>query len=116
SRDGADVEVVLDETDGRDVSYDDPAYQPWSDVGIALATDPAVVEVGEPVDLSATVTNLGPSPAWGVEVSFELPSGATLLAAPTGCAEVGSEVRCVLEEPLAAGGEASVVVTVAFDP
>src|SRR5690606_10372079 len=33
SRDGADVEVVADETDGRDVSYDDPAYQPWSDVG-----------------------------------------------------------------------------------
>src|SRR5690606_23900103 len=101
--------AVVDETVGRDVSYDDPAYQPWSDVGIVLTPAPALVEVGEPVDLTAAVTNLGPSPAWGVEANVELPSGATLVDAPAGCVEVGPEVRCVLDEPLAAGAEVAVV-------
>ncbi|HLT82769.1 MAG TPA: hypothetical protein VKZ83_00940 [Phototrophicaceae bacterium] len=94
--------------------YADPAYQPWSDVGLTLGAPAAGAVAGAPAVLTATVTNHGPSAAWGLEVTLEVPAGQRVAEAPPGCVVVGRTVTCTAPGPLAPGTDLTLEVTAVF--
>lgn len=95
--------------------YGDPTYQPWSDVGITLRppADPVVADV--PAEMTAVVTNAGPSPAWGLTVRFTLPAGQRVVDVPAGCAVSDASATCTEPGPLAPGADLELTVTVVLD-
>ncbi|MEE6288301.1 hypothetical protein V2J52_11610 [Georgenia sp. MJ173] len=112
---GGDPEVrVAEWNDLQPGYYADPAYHPAAgDVAITV-DDPGVVVTDAPTELTATVVNAGPGPAWGVTVTFELPPGNAVVDLPAGCTDDGDVVTCVLPDAVPPGGEVDVTVTVAL--
>ncbi len=55
--------------------------EPLADLSLAKTSSPATVEQGEEATFTLTVTNAGPSPATGIEVTDELPEGVTFVSA-----------------------------------
>src|SRR5690606_3775499 len=98
--------TLLRELPGVAPDAGDPVYQPWADVGVELSvTSP--VDAGQPATVTATVTNLGPSPAWEVAVGVELPAvaagEATLEGWPAQCTPDAGGLTCVVPGTLPAG-------------
>ena len=93
---GGPFQVLRDDVrEGVVHGFGDLVYQPWADVGVTVTTAPPEVQAGEPVDVTVTVANHGPSPAWEVAVDVDLPATADLVGAlPPGCADGGSQVTC----------------------
>jgi uncharacterized repeat protein (TIGR01451 family) len=86
------------------------------DLALAVAADPTVAVRGEPVVYQIVVRNRGTATAQGVELSQQLPVGATLVSAP-GCNHSGGEANggvltCLLGD-LAAKQSREYTVTVA---
>lgn len=78
-----------------------PALQPWADLAIKLAGDPATVPQGKIATFKVSVVNNGPSPATAVRVLIEVPEGMTALTAtPGGCEVSARTVQCNLNERL----------------
>ncbi|MBD8063490.1 hypothetical protein [Oceanitalea stevensii] len=113
---GGTPEVRVDEW-GEDApgGYGDPAYQPWSDVGVTLRPAAGPVVAGTPAELTAVVTSGGPSPAWGLTVTFTLPPGQRVVDAPAGCSVSGASATCTQAGPLAPGADLELTFTVVFD-
>lgn len=88
----------------------EPAYQPWSDLVLAL-TASAVADDGT-ATVTAVATNAGPGLVTSATVTLALPDGVTSPGAP-GCSVTGQEVTCELTGPVAAGAAAQVDVPVA---
>ncbi|MEE6282127.1 hypothetical protein [Georgenia sp. MJ170] len=101
---------------GLDHRFADLAYQPWADLGVTVSVPPAPVVVGAPARVAATVTNHGPSPAWGVLVDIDLPPGAGLAGpVPVGCERSGTQLTCTVAGALAAGAAETFTVDVVVD-
>ncbi|WP_146237532.1 DUF11 domain-containing protein [Georgenia satyanarayanai] len=95
--------------------YGDPAYQPWSDVGITLRPPAGTVVAGAPADMTVVVTSAGPSPAWGLTVTLTLPPGQRVLDAPAGCSVSGTSATCTEPGPLGPGEDLELTFTVVLD-
>lgn len=95
--------------------YADPTYQPWSDVGITLRPPTDTAVAGQPTDLTAVVTNAGPSSAWGLTVTITLPAGQRVVGAPDGCSLSGATATCTVPGPLAPGDDLGLTVTILLD-
>ncbi|WP_188942069.1 isopeptide-forming domain-containing fimbrial protein [Nakamurella endophytica] len=81
---------------------------PQADLSITKTHDPAAVVIGNPLDFTLTVTNLGPSTATGVVVTDTLPVG--LFDAPAGSAAAPSVDApdgwtCTVDAPTPTGQE-----------
>ena len=77
-----------------------PAYQPYSDLVLSLASSP--VDVAGSATLTATLTNAGPGLVAGATLTFALPDGVSPSAA-TGCATTAGQVQCELVGPIDRG-------------
>ncbi len=104
-----------DATAGDDHASAPVTVRPGRDVAVAQAVAPDPPVAGEPVTLTLTVTNGGPSPAADVVLAEELPAALTAPRAEIdpahgACAFVGGALRCELA-PLAAGARVPVRVT-----
>jgi len=78
-----------------------PALQPWADLAIKLAGDPATVPQGNIAMFKVSVVNNGPSPAAAAKVLIEVPKGMTALkTTPDGCEMSALTVQCNLNELL----------------
>lgn len=89
---------------GQTHGFADLDYQPWADVGVTVTTSAPEVQAGDPVDVTVTVANHGPSPAWEVTVDVDLPATADLGGAlPPGCVDGGTQVTCTGAEAMLVG-------------
>lgn len=81
-----------------------PALQPWADLAVTLAGDPATVPQGNSATLKASVVNNGPSPAAAAKVVVEVPEGMTAVKTnAAGCEVSAKSVQCDLGGPLVKG-------------
>lgn len=111
-RDGSNVRPVVQ---GRGPETQ-PALQPWADLAIKLAGDPATVPQGNTATLKASVVNNGPSPAAAAKVLVEVPEGMTALkTTPDGCEVSARSVQCNLGERLDKGAAVDIKVEVRTD-
>jgi uncharacterized repeat protein (TIGR01451 family) len=62
------------------------ALESAADAGIALAASPNPAIVGGSLSLTATASNAGAEPLTGVSVTIPVPTGASFVSAPAGCA------------------------------
>jgi len=86
--------------------------QPVANVGLALSGPSAAVSLGQPVNYSLSVTNIGPDAASSVVASNLLPAGMIFVSATATqgqCTNAGGMVRCELGS-LAAGGTALIQI------
>jgi uncharacterized repeat protein (TIGR01451 family) len=72
----------------------EPAWQPYTDVGVTLTPAPAAILVGATTTLTAKVTNKGPARAANVRLSLTIPPGLETVSAPAPCATVPGVVNC----------------------
>jgi hypothetical protein len=86
---------------------------PTADVAVTVAVGPTRALVGNPLQATFTVSNLGPSTAESVNLSTGLPAGGTVAAdaPPAGCAADGS--GCALAS-LAPGASTTYVVDLSY--
>ena len=63
----------------------EPAWQPFADLDVTLAADPAVVLIGARSTLTATVRNLGPARTPQVVLELTIPSGLSVASLPAPC-------------------------------
>ena len=91
-------------------------------VVVGVIADLAIVKshtgtalIGEELDFTLAVTNLGPSTAEGVSVTDPLPTGLTYVSA-TGdgwaCSTAGQDVTCTRADPLPVGDAPAITLTV----
>jgi Tol biopolymer transport system component len=93
-----------------------PALQPWADLAVTLAGDPATVPQGNSAPLRASVANNGPSPAAAVKVLVEVPEGMTAVKTNAdGCEVSATSVQCNLDERLGKGEAREISVEVRSD-
>ena len=92
-----------------------PAPSAGADLGVTKTDSADPVPVGVPFTYSITVTNAGPNPATGVQVSDTLPGGVTFNSATpsqgTCAAPAAGVVNCDLGT-IASGAGATVVISV----
>lgn len=74
----------------------EPAWQPYTDVGVTITATPSSILQGQPTTLTATVFNLGPMRVVQATLTVTLPAGLSVTALPTGCTQVGDTVTCTL--------------------
>ncbi len=85
------------------------------DVSVVKANDPGgVVQVGDEITYTLSVSNDGTGTAIDVHVADQLPSGVTFADATAGCGEAAGLVTCALAD-IGAGAIVSVDVTVTVD-
>ena len=83
--------------------WNDVATAP--DVSIVKANDPqGVVQHGDSITYTLTVTNDGDATATGVHATDQLPAGVTFVDATAGCSEAAGLVTCALGD-IGAGAE-----------
>ncbi|MFD0043767.1 hypothetical protein ACFVGV_01130 [Pseudarthrobacter scleromae] len=93
-----------------------PALQPWADLAIKLAGDPATVAQGNTAMLKASVVNNGPSSAASAKVLIEVPEGMTALKATgDGCEVSARSVQCNIDIRLNKGIAMDIDVEVRSD-
>ncbi|WP_406632577.1 hypothetical protein [Pseudarthrobacter quantipunctorum] len=93
-----------------------PALQPWADLAIKLAGDPATVAQGNTATLKASVVNNGPSSAASAKVLIEVPEGMTALKATgDGCEVSARSVQCNIDGRLNKGIAMDIDVEVRSD-
>lgn len=93
-----------------------PALQPWADLAVTLAGDPATVPQGNSATLKASVVNNGPSPAAAVKVLVEVPEGMTAVKTNAdGCEVSAGSVQCNLDGRLGKGEAREISVEVRSD-
>ncbi len=83
-----------------------------ADMRVTMAASPSTATVGQPVTLTATVTNLGGATATGVTLNETLATGptiGTITASQGNCSRVNQAVTCALGT-LANGASATVAV------
>jgi uncharacterized repeat protein (TIGR01451 family) len=105
--------VEGDESD-HDPSNDEGSARtcttPAADLRLEKTAD-SVVDPGDPITWTLTVTNDGPDASPGATVSDTLPAGVTNVEAPTpGCTVQGNTVTCAVGA-LASGADAEIVIT-----
>jgi uncharacterized delta-60 repeat protein/uncharacterized repeat protein (TIGR01451 family) len=81
-----------------------------ADLSAALAADPAAAETGDPVTLTAVISNGASVPVGGVTLTASIPSGLTVEGTTPSCTG-SSALECPLGL-LAAGGSATVTIEV----
>jgi uncharacterized repeat protein (TIGR01451 family) len=81
---------------------------PTADLSLAMDVSDTAPDVGDPVDVTVRVGNIGPHSATDLRLSVTLPPGLSLTAATpsTGACEVTAAVQCALDD-LAAGASAT---------
>jgi uncharacterized repeat protein (TIGR01451 family) len=67
-------------------------------------TGPTSAVAGSTVSYTLTTTNLGPSTASGMVVSFPIPTGLGAIVPPAGCTLSGSTYQCAVPTPILVGG------------
>ena len=104
--DGAEGDPLLANNDASARSCTPPA----ADLDLAK-TATALVDPGEPIAWTLTVTNNGPNQSSGSTVTDTLPAGVTAIASPTpGCDVAGNTVTCDVG-PLNPGGSTQITIT-----
>jgi uncharacterized repeat protein (TIGR01451 family) len=92
----------------------DPTVVADADLAITKADSPDPVKVRAPLTYTLTVTNHGPSPATGVTVTDQLPTGVTFGSASASqgsCSQATGTVTCMLGN-LGVSTSATVTITV----
>jgi uncharacterized repeat protein (TIGR01451 family) len=85
------------------------------DVSVVKANDPGgVVQNGDSITYTLTVSNGGTDTAIDVHVTDQLPSGVTFADGTAGCSEAAGLVTCALGD-IGAGASVSVNITVTVD-
>ncbi|HET6792100.1 MAG TPA: DUF11 domain-containing protein [Actinomycetota bacterium] len=88
---------------------------PEPDVSVVKVNDPGgVVQSGDPIAYTLSVSNDGTGTAVDVHVADQLPAGVTFADATAGCGEAASLVTCDLGD-IGAGASVSVDITVTVD-
>ena len=88
-----------------------PAATPESDLAAAITTSPTSVAVGDDANLTAVVSNRGPSDATAVTLTTRIPAGFEIVSAPSGCTTLAGSVTCSVAS-LPVGGSMSFVIVV----
>ncbi|MGH2641523.1 MAG: DUF7507 domain-containing protein [Actinomycetota bacterium] len=95
------------------ICWNDAPAEP--DVSVVKANDPGgVVQNGDSITYTLTVSNDGTDTAVGVHITDQLPAGVTFVDATAGCDEAAGVVTCALGE-IGAGASVSVDITVSVD-
>ncbi len=95
------------------ICWNDVPTEP--DVSVAKANDPGgVVQNGDSITYTLTVSNDGTDTAIGVHVTDQLPAGVTFSDATAGCDEAAGLVTCALGD-IGPGASVSVDITVTVD-
>ncbi|MGE4191225.1 MAG: beta-propeller fold lactonase family protein [Thermoanaerobaculia bacterium] len=84
---------------GNNSATDVDNLVPISDLALQKVVDTAVVEIGDPIEFTLTVTNIGPAMATGVSVVDLLPAGTNVtgvVAPGWSCVSVPGSVTCDL--------------------
>lgn len=106
--------ATADASNGAPVTASDTITIQCPDLTITKVADDDVVDAGDDIGFTITVTNAGPGTAYGVEISDSLPSGAgvswSLDAGTEGCLLIAGVLGCDVGD-LAAGESFSVHVT-----
>ncbi|NWG87705.1 MAG: S8 family serine peptidase [Hydrogenophilaceae bacterium] len=87
-------------------------YVPSSDLAVSLIAAPNPIQLGGNLVYAATVQNLGPDTAAGVNLQLTLPANAAFVSASSGCLHNNGVVDCVLGG-LANNASIGIEVTVA---
>lgn len=95
---------VLNATDGtglRTIAQEpgpetEPTVQPYADLGVTIAAVPATILIGHTTNVTAMVTNAGPSRAAGTTLLITLPSGIQVSTAPAPCVLAPPTISCPL--------------------
>ncbi len=95
-------------------TYTNSPDPPKADLVLVKTVDRGIVNPGDTVIFTITVTNIGPDAAAGVVITDELPPGLTLVSTPPGCFVNGSTISCPVDG-LAVGASVSVDVPVTVD-
>jgi len=85
-----------------------------TDLALGATASPSPVEIGGNLIYTVAITNLGPFPASGVQLTNPLPSSVTFLSANTSqgsCGQQGGIVSCAIGG-LAAGASVTVTITI----
>ena len=69
-------------------------YQVAPDLAASLTLPTGTIFTGTPVQVTATVSNLGPMDASAVRVTLNLPASATLSSTPSGCTLASRTLTC----------------------
>lgn len=84
-----------------------------ADIQVQLLAAPNPSLSGEAITLTATVRNVGPAPARGLQLALKLPAGAQLHRAPSGpgwtCTAVAADGSLICSNPLLDSGTVSEV-------
>jgi uncharacterized repeat protein (TIGR01451 family) len=99
-----------------------------ADLSVTLSESPNPAPTGTTVSYTLTISNAGPKPATNVSATLTLPSGAGIVALPSGCSassliatcgvsliEAGAQASFTLSVVLSASGNATASVSVAAD-
>ncbi|MGB0113964.1 MAG: hypothetical protein WBP59_12135 [Ilumatobacteraceae bacterium] len=116
---------TIDTNPDNDTANDPVDVGTLADLGIVKSHDAGAVRIGENLEFTLQVNNIGPSEARDVVVTDPVPAGLTVVSAAGAAdpstwdcsATVDSDVSCALDGPLAAGADAEpIIVTVLVEP
>ena len=88
-----------------------PAATPEADLAAAVTISPTSVAVGGEANLTAVVSNRGPTDATGVTLTTSIPAGLEIVSAPAGCTRLAGSVTCSVAS-LPVGESMSFVIVV----
>lgn len=86
-----------------------------ADLAIVKDVSTTPVTPGDNYTYTLTVSNQGPSSAFGLSVADTLPTGVTFVSSPDGCTASGQDVSCSSPSALAPGASLSFTLIVQLD-